>query len=125
MIDLFLLNQYFSNLNQKRKISPSLQTDDLDKLKHKTVKMVAFNGVIHFISHFPDFMITILLIHYKKFVENFCIFKLPCDLINEEAQFFNVFIILSQFFIYKRFNNNFNESFQNIKKRAFTRILFC
>jgi hypothetical protein len=124
MIDLWLLKEYFSNLNQKQKITSkksSGENDDLDNHKHKTVKMVIFNGIIHFISHFPDFVVTILLIYYKKFIKNFCMFNLPCDLINEEAQFFNVFIILSQFFIYKKFNNNFNESFQNIKQRVLKR----
>jgi hypothetical protein len=98
LVDLLLFKEYSSNLNKKRSLTSKttiFQNEDLDKLKHKTFKMVVFNGIIHFISHFPDFVATIFLIYYKKLMKDFCMLKLPCDLINEEAQFFNVFIILS------------------------------
>jgi len=95
----------------------ALQVVDLDH--HKRIRLskanlnrlVLTNSIIYVISHLPEFISTLLLVLYAKKMANFCARNLTCDLINEEAEFFGLISVASQFFIFLIFDKNFKASF--------------
>ena len=91
--------------------------DELKKKKENLSKMVIVNGIVYFCSHMPKFVTTLLLIIYASKLKKFCTERISCDLINEEAEFFVVFSMLGNFYIFKCFNANFSESYADLKSR--------
>ena len=78
--------------------------------------MVIINSTIYFISHVPEFVVSVLLISFKKEIYKICGNQGICDLINEEAQFFNSISIMMNFYVLLLFDKNFRESFDNLKE---------
>ena len=69
-----ILLKYF-NAEIDHKISlrnPKSNNNDLLNKKKKVNKMVIANGIVFFISHLPDFIVTILILSFKKKISNFC-----------------------------------------------------
>jgi hypothetical protein len=71
------------------------------KSKEEINKMIISNGMLYFISHFPDFLTTVLLLAFKKKLESSCFFVISCIDLEEMAQAFNFFSIVFQFTIFK------------------------
>jgi hypothetical protein len=111
-------------MENKKKANVQKKFESIEEQKKNEIKlkrMIVFNLSLYLISHLPGFIVTLILIIHSNEFENFCIFKLPCDLINEEAQFFFIFSITFQFFIFNYFNKKFNESFQELKIMCFSK----
>jgi hypothetical protein len=126
IFDLLLLKQFRENLKHKDKIKANSDKDKLDQKKQKDHinKMVIVNSILYLTSHMPEFVVSILLIIYTRKISNFCLNNLSCDLINEEAEFFNIMSIVFQFHVFKAFNKKFSESYLDLKKRFFRLIFF-
>ncbi len=82
--------KYFNQvINHKISLrNPSADNTDLLNKKKKVKRLVIVNGILFFISHMPEFIIAILLLSFRDKITHFCTNQIPCDLLNEEAQFF-------------------------------------
>ena len=118
IIDICLYKSFKSQLESKRLAKGNFLTSEHhEELKSKQVrlnKMIFFNGILYFISHFPECVTTILLIRFSKKLSEFCAYQFSCDLFNENASFFNVVSIVSQLFLYVFFNQNFYLGFKRL-----------
>lgn len=118
VIDLLLLRTVQSNLMKKsQKFKDESKQEEIAKSSKNIDRMVFTNGVVYVLAHFPEFILTILMVSFADKLANFCHEKLSCDLINEEAGFFILISILSKFYIFMRFNKTFKESFIDLKSR--------
>ena len=123
LIDLCLIKVFNKEMNAKMKLV-TLKIDELKEKKDNLSKMVIVNGSIYICSHMPRFVTTLLLIIFARKLKTFCTQRLSCDLINEEAEFFELFFMLSNFFIFKCFNSNFNESYLDLKASLKSKCVF-
>ena len=119
-IDMCLIQ--FTNRNLARKvklfsISESLALQQAIKLKEKASKLTLFNGMLYFISHIPDFVVSILLLIYGEKMSNFCFSLFSCVELLQIMQSFNFFSLAFQFFIFKKFDKNFSDSFNDLMAR--------
>jgi hypothetical protein len=118
VIDLLLLRTVQSDLMKKsQKFKDESKQEEIAKSSKNIDHMVFTNGVIYVLAHFPEFILTILMISFADKIAHFCKENLSCDLINEEAGFFSLISILSKFYIFIRFNKTFKESFIDLKSR--------
>ena len=118
IIDVLLIN--FSNRNLERKKKLTNEKEQLEhaiKLKEKVNKMVITNGSLYFVSHFPQFLITLILFVYKSRLSSVCFYYIPCNEFLELMQTFNLISIGFQFFIFKKFDKNIHESYKDLKLR--------
>ena len=90
---------------------------DLLAKKKKINQMVIVNGVVFLVSHMPEFVVTILLLVFRKNLFFMCSYVFSCDLIIQEAEFFNSISIVCTFYVLLVFDRNFKESFYNILKK--------
>lgn len=118
IIDIFLYKSFKSQLESKRLAKGHFFTiehhEELKSKQNRLNKMIFFNGIFYFVSHFPEFFTTILLIRFAKKLSEFCAYQFSCDLFNENASFFNMISIVSQFFLYVSFNKNFLMGFKKL-----------
>ena len=70
----------------------------------------------------PEFIISILLLSFRDKITHFCAHQITCDLVNEEAQFFNLISIMCTFYLLLIFDRNFEESFYSKLKRFKTKL---
>ena len=118
LVDLCLIKVFNKEINTKMKMKLSThKVDELMKKKENLSKMVIVNGLIYFVSHMPKCVTTLLLVVFTSKLRMFCIERISCDLLNEEAEFFALFSMISNFYIFKYFNPNFQESYRNLKAR--------
>ena len=118
----FLLFTHFKRVIQNKKDLTVFSTAHYDELKKKQEhmnKMVMFNCGLFFVSHFPEFLVSLLRVIFSKRIAKFCLFKFSCDLLNENARVFNILSINLQFFIYLFFNTKFADSYDNLKSKLF------
>jgi hypothetical protein len=115
LIDIILLHYFNKQMETKRHhTTDEAKLSEIKKLKKNLNKMILTNGCVFGLAHLPEFVITILLVSYRKYLTLFCTEKLSCDLINEEAQFFCLISISFQFLIFLKCNKNFRESFDDL-----------
>jgi hypothetical protein len=121
VIDLNLIRLSNENLKSKKALFPDDEAHVTEALrfKEKINKMIFFNGLFYFVSHFPEFLVTLLLIIFRKTLEHHCFTLFSCVDLIEISQSLNFVMIFSQFFLFKKFDKNFNDSFQNLIKRTF------
>jgi hypothetical protein len=119
VIDITLLNQYGKFLNNKEKISnASLEARNENKNKKKRItRMVLIASTLFFVSHFPEFISSILLLVYSKKLSRIFDYHLSTNLINDEAQVFTLISISFQFYVLIKFNNNFHVGFKHLFKK--------
>ena len=84
--------------------------------------MVVINGAIYLVSLMPKFIVVLLRVIYSKRFKNFCTERISCDLISEEADFFILISMISNFYIFYRFNKKFRESFKNLLGKLILKI---
>ena len=116
LIDLCLLRNYYKHIENKLR-HLVLEPDHLRNIqenKKNINRMILWNSFIYMLAHLPEFVSSFLLIRYAKKISLFCMYEISCDLINEEAEFFSLFSIVAQFYIFLRFNKNFCASFKGI-----------
>ena len=117
-IDICLSKVFNNEIKKKTRLDISkLKIDELKKKMEKLSKMIIANGVIYFLSHIPKFVTTLLLLIFANKLKKYCHERLSCDLINEEAEFFAIFSMIANFYIYKCFNSQFNESYCDLKAK--------
>ena len=120
VIDFCLVRMFNKEINAKSVLELNKKKiDELKKKKEKCTKMIVINGLVYFISHMPRCASTTLVIVFSNRLQHFCTDKMSCDLINEEAEFFEVISMIANFFIFKCFNRNFSESWADFKQRIF------
>jgi hypothetical protein len=84
------------------------------EFKTRLNKMIITNAGLFFISHIPEFVVTLLLIIFKNTLLEFCSSSFSCFELIEMAQTFHFIFIGFQFFIFLRFDGNFLNSFRDI-----------
>jgi hypothetical protein len=118
-IDIFMIR--FANKKYQHSIQLFHDQKHLDEaLEHrrKIRKLIVINGILYFFSHIPEFVSTVLFIVFKKQLEYFCFFSfLSCTEMNEIFETLSIFSISLQFFVYKHFDKNFYESYQDLKNK--------
>ena len=87
------------------------------EVKHKVNKMILTNGLLYFVSHVPEFVVTLLLIAYAKTLEFYCLRFFSCVELSEMAQACILWSISLQFFVFKHFDKNFNQSLMQVLGR--------
>jgi hypothetical protein len=120
VIDICLLKYFNKEMENKLRTQKNMSDErksEIQKSKKNVNRMVIVNGLIYAFSHLPEFVTTLLLIGFARFLKMFCTQKLSCELANEEAQFFCLISIFAQFFIFLSFNRSFRESFHDLKER--------
>jgi hypothetical protein len=117
-IDLLLIRKLNKHLkNQSPETIDSEHHKKIEKSRKKLKHLIKLNLIVYFFSNMPEFMTTILLILFSDRMNLFCQDKLSCDLINEEAQVFTLISILAQFYIFFKFDKNFNTSLKDLAAR--------
>ena len=108
-----LLVRFSNELLKKKQILISSEKVLTQALIYKETvnKMIITNGTLYFMSHVPEFVITVILIVLEKKLAHFCNYMFSCTKIIEIAQSFNALSISLQFFIfYLLFDKNFRQS---------------
>ena len=118
-IDLCLVTSFNRHLENK-----SRHIIDVDHHKHireskKNIKwLIGTNVLIYFVSNVPEFVSTVMLVCFAKRIATFCRDKVTsCDLINEEAQVFNMISIVCQLFVFVKFDKNCRTSLKDLLAR--------
>ena len=109
-IDVGLIGFTRQNIRHKKAMSFSKEDVLLAhaiKLKEKVNKMIMTNGLLYFVSHVPEFVVTLLLTVFNRILSRYCVYMFSCVEFIEIAQSFNFFSISLQFFVFWGFDNNF------------------
>ena len=115
IIDVLLIR--FSSRLLKNKQSLASTAEHLNealRYKEKVNKMIITNGTLYFVSHVPEFVVTVMLIVYEKKLADFCLGMFSCTKMIELAQSFNILSISLQFFIFLMFDKNFLKGFSHL-----------
>ena len=116
IIDACLLRNSVKNFRTKIKIgSNKLNLNAAIKSKKKITRMFLMNGLLFIIAYTPEFITRILLLLFENDLYQFCNIYISCNDLNDIAEFFTFMSISFHFFIYRKFNNNFNEKFAILK----------
>jgi hypothetical protein len=114
----------FANKNYQHSIQlfhDQKHVDEALEHKKKIRKLIIINGILYFFSHIPEFVSTVLMIVFKKELEYFWAYSfLSWTEMNEIFETLSIFSISLQFFVYKHFDNNFDESYQDLKQKLKT-----
>ena len=109
-----LLKNKQSLINSEKHLAQAL------RYKDTVNKMIITNGTLYFVSHVPEFVITVILIVLKKKLAHFCYYMFSCTKIIEIAQSFNALSISLQFFIFLLFDKNFSRCLMIRIKKYFS-----
>jgi hypothetical protein len=108
IVDILMIR--FSNaiVAKKRAINcPHLS--EAIKYKANLNKMILVNGCLIFVSHMPEFVVTLLLMIFKRNLSEFCHQFFSCSELIEMARVFHLLSIGLNFFIFKHFDHNFSK----------------
>jgi len=110
-IDIVMIRSS-SKLAERKRNASSSHCVDVIQFEAKLNKMTIVNGMLFFLSHFPHFLLTLIVFFYKskKFLA-FCSEEYDCSILSEMAQVFHFVSIGFQFFIFLGFDKNFRRSF--------------
>ena len=121
-VDILLFNYTKKNLQRKETLfHDSEKLSQAIKLKEKVNKMVIANGSLYFVSHFPEFCVTIVLLVFNKKIASFCYHSISCTDLIEITQVSGLISVGLQIFIFIKFDRNFAESISDLK----TRLILC
>jgi len=111
-VDIFMVR--FSNrVIEKKKALNSPHLNEAIAFKTKLNKMIIINGTLYFFSHFPEFIVTVIFYLFKSdSITTFCYMTFDCTTIIEMAQAFHFLSIGFQFFIFLKFDHNFEINFR-------------
>jgi hypothetical protein len=116
LVDIFMIR--FSNkVIEKKKSLNCPHLNEALQYKTKLNKMIITNGTLYFVSHFPEFIVTIVFYFLKSDgFTSFCYITYDCTSIIEMAQAFHFISIGFQFFIFLIFDHNFKILFSSSAK---------
>jgi hypothetical protein len=115
VIDIILLKCVRKELKHKSVIrGPHADNKDLDKSQKNVDRMVLSNGLIYFLSHVPEFSMTLCLLLFRKRLVKFCTQNNACDLLREEASCLTLIASVFQFYVLLIFNETFRKSFKEL-----------
>ena len=119
-IDICLIRFAQKILASKRQLfaTNDIEISKAENLKEKVVQLTIVNGLLYFLSHVPDFVVTVLILVYRRTFEAICFNLFSCVEIIEIAQAFNFCSISFQFFVFVKFDRFFMQSLINISRRA-------
>ena len=108
----FLLLRYIREKIRKKIENHSAHEGDINlnhdkETKKKVIRLLIVNAVLAFLSRVPAFAVTIWLVAYKNQMSEFCYDYFSCTDMIDMAQAFEFVSIGLQFFILKKFDNNF------------------
>jgi hypothetical protein len=109
-IDIGMIRYSNKVIKEKRAINcPHLA--DAIKYKTKLNKMIITNGTLFFLTHIPEFVVTLVVLFRKSpdFV-HLCSLGFDCNQLVEIAQAFHFISIGFQFFVFFLFDHNFKNS---------------
>ena len=125
VVDVLLINFTNKNLERKKKLTKQKEKlDEAVKLKEKVNEMIITNGSLYFVSHFPQFLVTLVSFIFKGNLSLYCLYYFPCDDFLDTIQTFSLVSIVFQFFIYKKFDKNMRESFEDLNTRFQLKLQF-
>lgn len=121
VVDMGLFRFAGQNLKRKKRLFHNEENRLIQalKLKEKINKIIFTNGLLFFLSHLPEFVVTFLLIVFGNVLERYCMYLFSCVEFIEMAQVFSFFSFSLQFFAFKHFDRNFADSFENLMRRIF------
>ena len=76
--------------------------------------MIVANGLLYFVSHVPEFVLTLALIVRKKEMAQFCFYNFSCSRMLELAQTLNFVSLSLNGLVYYFFDRHFAESMQTL-----------
>jgi len=117
VIDVALIRFTSMTVKQKKAIiTDEKQLAEVLTFKQKINKMIVTNGLIFFLSHMPEFCVTLFVVALKKKLSFFCLYFFTCTEMIEISQVFSLVSISLVFFIYIKFDKNFKSSFSDLFK---------
>jgi hypothetical protein len=116
IIDVLMIRFSSKIIAEKRALNcPHLK--EAIEFKARLNKMIITNASLFFISHIPEFVVTLLLIIFHSTLLDFCFNVFSCFELIEMAQTFHFISIGFQFFISLKFDRNFLNSFLEIFRK--------
>ena len=116
-IDVGLIKFTSENVARKKRLFVDEDTQDVIqaiRLKEKVNKMIITNGLLYFVSHSPEFVMTIVLLVFYEQLWTYCSDKMSCVEIIDIAQVFNFLSMGFQIFVFSHFDKNFSKSMENV-----------
>jgi len=88
-----------------------------EALEHqkKINNLILINGILYFLSHFPEFITTILVISFDGQLKEFQFLYYSNNNFVEISEAFGLLAISLQFFVLNYFDNNFINSFKQMR----------
>ncbi len=123
IIDVLLIRFSNNMLEGKRKVTTNEKLlEEAIKYKEKVNKMIVTNGSIFLLSHMPEFIATLLVVTLKKSLSFFCYNYFTCTELIDIAESFSVISMSLSYFVYMKFDKNFQESFFDYIERIHKKI---
>lgn len=97
--------------HKKTLLSDVTHLEDALRYRKHITWLVFCKSLLFFFSHVPEFATQILLLVYKSSLTDFCYWYFSCSKILEMSQSLNLVSISLSFFVFKKFDKNFRESF--------------
>jgi hypothetical protein len=117
VIDVLMIRFSSKILKEKRALNCPHLKEAID-FKARLNKMIITNASLFFISHIPEFVVTLLLIIFHYTLFEFCFNGFSCFELIEMAQTFHFISVGFQFFIFLKFDKNFSCSFREFFKNT-------
>ena len=127
LIDVSLIGFTKQNLERKRLLfaggENQREVNQAIKLKEKITKLIITNGLLYFVSHMPDFVVTLFFLVLEKKLKYTCQTRYSCLEMIDIVKSFNLISMVFQFFVFKHFDKNFRNSLNNLRKKKEKKIL--
>ena len=98
-------------------IKDKADNKDITKHQNNVDNMILLNGLAYFVSHVPEFFVSLFLLIFRKQVLKFCQQNNSCQLVRDEAKSLTLVSSVCQFYILLAFNENFRREFMDIFRR--------
>ena len=85
------------------------------KLKQKINRMILTNGFLYFLTHIPEFVMTMFMLILDRKYSDYFMFRFSFTELIELAQSFNFISFTLQIFVFLHFDKNFRQSLKNIE----------
>ena len=121
VIDIGLIRFAKQNLERKLNISSLGELHGVNQaknLKEKVTKMIIVNGLLFFVSHVPEFVVTLVMLALHNQLAYKCMNEISCLEMIDIAQTFNFLSMGLQLLVFKHFDKNFNKSLEDLLNKT-------